>query len=314
MLSVLPIIFPIFAAIALGFGCARFGVFAPRDMQVLTRFVANVALPALLFLAVAQRDFEAIFDLSYMAAYLFGALLSMALAYAAFSLARVAPSRRAVGVMGAACPNSGFVGYPLMLLLFPAAAGQILALNMLVENFVIIPLCLVLFELAKPAGSGRVASRMADVFFSIFKRPFVLGLLAGLLVSVLQIPLPAPVVRTADMFASAASAIALFAIGGALHGLPMQGQRAIAASIAALKLLLHPAMVALAVAALPLLGFAPLSKDMAAAVVLSAAIPMFSIYVIFAGELGHDGMASISQVAATAASFVTLSALMLWLL
>lgn len=314
MLAVLGITLPIFAAVALGYLCVRRGLFKPSDMRLFGSFVMNLALPALLFLAVATRDAREVFNLTYMAVFATGALLTIAASFAILTLLKTSPSRRAVAVMGTSCPNSGFVGYPLMLLAFPDIAGQILALNMLVENFLIIPLCLVLFELSKERDGVSILRLIGQIALNVIRRPMVIGLLLGLAVSLLNIPLPDPLSRTASLFAASASALALFTIGGALVGLPFRGHRALAALTATVKLLLHPALVALTLMAAIALGLPPLSRELAAAVILSAAIPMFSIYALFAAELGHEGMASIAQVLATGASFITLSALMLWLL
>ena len=314
MLAVLGIIFPIFAVISLGYLCVRFGLFKPSDMRLFGSFVLNLALPALLFLAVATRDARDVFNLTYMAVFALGALLTIAVSFTVLGLFKVSPSRRAVAVMGTSCPNSGFIGYPLMLLAFPDMAGQILALNMLVENILIIPLCLVLFELTKERRGVSILHLFGQIALGVLRRPMVIALLLGLTVSALKLPLTEPLTRTAGLFAASASALALFTIGGALVGLPSKGHRALAAFTAGGKLLLHPAMVALALILATALGLPPLSREMAAALILSAAIPMFSIYALFASELGHEGMASLAQVLATGASFITLSALMLWVL
>lgn len=314
MIAVLGITLPLFAAVLLGYLCVRGGLFKPTDMRLFGSFVLNVALPALLFLAVATRDARDVFNITYMAVFATGALLTIAASFIILTLLKTTPSRRAVAVMGTSCANSGFVGYPLMLLAFPDSAGQILALNMLVENFLIIPLCLVLFELSKERNGTGIIRLIGQIALNVLRRPMVIALLLGLAVSLLRVPLPEPILRTTSLFAASASALALFTIGGALVGLPFKGHRALAALTAAGKLLLHPALAALALAATMALGLPPLSRELAAAVILSAAIPMFSIYALFAAELGHEGMASIAQVLATGASFLTLSALMLWLL
>ncbi|MCW1955668.1 MAG: AEC family transporter [Roseobacter sp.] len=314
MLAVLGITLPIFAAVALGYLCVRFGLFKPADMRLFGSFVLHIALPALLFLSVATRDAREVFNLTYMAVFAAGALATIAVSFTLLTALKTSPSRRAVAIMGTSCPNSGFVGYPLMLLAFPDLAGQILALNMLVENFVIIPVCLVLFELAKPQQGANITRLIGQILLGVLRRPMVIALVLGLVVSLLKLPLPAPLTQTAGLFAASASALALFTIGGALVGLPVKGHRALAGLTAAGKLVLHPAMVALALVAAVALGLPPLSSALATALVLSAAIPMFSIYALFAAELGHEGMASLAQVLATAASFLTLSGLMLWLL
>ena len=47
---------------------------------------------------------------------------------------------------------------------------------------------------------------------------------------------------------------------------------------------------------------------MAVAVILSAAMPMFGIYTLLAQDYGHEGIASIALLGATAGAFFTLSA------
>lgn len=313
MLAILSITFPIYVAIALGYVTVRGGMFRPEHMPVLGSYVLNLALPALLFRAVASRDLADVFDLTYMLVFLVGSLATMLLAYVGLTLTGTSASRRAVGVMGATCANSGFVGYPVLLLAFPAIAGQVLALNMLVENFVIIPLCLAIMEASKP-GESHVWTKLRNILIGVLRRPMVMTLLAGLIFSLLGFDLPAPVWRIFDMFAASASALALFVIGGSLVGVPLRGNWSTAVQIVVGKLLLHPAMVAITLVAAGALGFSGLSPELRIAVILSAAIPMFSIYALFAQELGHEGMASIAQIMATSTAFLTLSALLYLLL
>jgi len=314
MLAILSITFPIYATVVLGYVTVRKGVFRPEHMPVFGSYVMNIALPALLFNAVASRDVNNVFNLTYMAVFLAGALATIALAWVWFTAMGVPPSRRAIAIMGATCPNSGFIGYPVMLLTLPALAGQILALNMLVENFVIIPICLAILEMAKGREEVHVLRKVGRILLGVFRRPMVIGLLAGLLVSLSGIPIPETITRLFSMLAASASALALFVIGGSLVGVAFRGNRSIAVQVVLGKLLLHPAMVALALIAVPTVGLAPLSDDLKIAVILSAAIPMFSIYAIFAQELGHEGMASLAQIIATAGGFITLNVLLIFLL
>ena len=55
MFDILAITGPIYITIVLGFITTRLGLFSKADMHVLGRFVINLALPALLFNALAQR-------------------------------------------------------------------------------------------------------------------------------------------------------------------------------------------------------------------------------------------------------------------
>lgn len=91
----------------------------------------------------------------------------------------------------------------------------------------------------------------------LVKNPLIIGLIAGLLVSVLDWKLPQPVARTVTMFAMASGALSLFVIGGRLVGLPMQGMGRWVLPIALGKLIVHPAVVRLAILALPVSRSAP---------------------------------------------------------
>jgi len=313
MNDILGITFPIYAAVVIGYAVVRLGWFKPQDMAVLGKYVLNVALPALLFNAVAGRNLGEVLHPGYLLVMATGGLATIATAWLWFSVTAPDKPRRALAVMGATCPNSGFVGYPVLLLVLPDLAGVILALNFLVENILIIPLCLVLMDLAAGRGGGSPLRLVGKALFDLLKRPMVIGLLLGLAASASGLTLPAPVGRMMGMLAASAAALSLMVIGGSLVWLPMKGNKWLAGQIAAAKLLLHPAMIALTALALPLLGLAALSEEMRAAAILSAAMPMFGIYTVLAQERGLGGAASIAMLAATSGAFFTLSALLVWL-
>ena len=314
MVAILGITFPIYGAIGIGYWLVRAGWFSAADMGLLGKFVLNIAMPALLFRALPTRDFAQVFQQGYVLAYLGGGLATITVAYLWFALKRLDPARRALAVMGSSCPNSGFVGYPVMLLAFPDIAGIVLALNMLVENIVLIPICLVLIDFAKGQTGAGLSARLGAILLGVLRRPMVIGLLAGLAVSVLGIPVPDPFVGLLSMLADSAAALSLIAIGGALVGLPLRGNKSLAAQIAIGKLVLHPALVALAAVLVSLVGLPGLTDDLHIAVILSSAMPMFGIYVVLAQEQGLEGAASIAMLAATSGAFITLNALMLWLI
>ncbi|EAQ12517.1 auxin efflux carrier family protein [Rhodobacterales bacterium HTCC2654] len=70
--------------------------------------------------------------------------------------------------------------------------------------------------------------------------------------------------------------------------------------------MVHPLVTVGAVILFGVLGLG-LAGDLRIAVILSAAIPMFTIYTVLAQETGHEGLASLALLMATVASFVTLN-------
>jgi hypothetical protein len=204
------------------------------------------------------------------------------------------------------------VGYPLMLLLLPDTAGLILAMNLVIENFVLIPLTLLLLEGSRPrTGTGGMSARVWRLILDVLRRPMVLGLIAGVAVSLAGLSLPSGLTRLLDLLAQSTGAIALFVIGGSLVGLPIKGNRMLAAEIVAGKLIVHPALTALALVFLPTVtGLAITNPDLQMAVILSAAMPMFGIYALLAQDYGHEGIASLALLGATAGAFFTLTGLL----
>jgi len=313
MTIILAITFPIYATIGLGYFIVYRGWFSAVEMRSFGRYVMNIALPALIFNAVASRKFSEVFHPDYMLAFGLGGLATIAMAYLFFTLRGVDPQRRALGVMGSTCPNSGFIGFPIMLLLFPDLASSILTLNMLIETLLLVPICLVLMELAGNDTKQPVHRQFAGVLFNLVRMPLMIGMALGLLVSLIDISLPAPFSQFITMLAASAGALSLVVIGGSLVGLPLHGNRSLAAQVAATKLILHPTMAILAIVSLTAFGFIQLSPDMRSAVILSAAMPMFGSYTVFAQKLNLQGAASLAMLGATTGAFVTLSLFLLWL-
>ena len=311
MFTVLGITFPIFAMVALGYGLVARGVFATGDLKVFGKYTMNIALPALIFHAVAARPAAEVFNLVYMGSYVGGALVTIALGFVWFSATQI-PSRRGVAVMGTACPNSGFIGYPLMLVVFPDMAGLILALNVLVENVVIIPIALLIMELGKPKGEGHPLARLGKVLLGVVTRPLVIGMALGLVASLSGVAMPAPTERLVTLLSASAAAPALLVIGGSLVGLPVRGNTRLAGQIVVGKLLVMPAVTTLILTAFGAFGHT-LPPDLATALILSSAVPMIAIYTVFAQEAGHEGLASLAQLGATTLSFFSLNVLLLLL-
>jgi malonate transporter len=184
-------------------------------------FVIRLALAALLFKALAQRQVGDILNVSYMAAYAGGSLALAGLGYVCCRrLAGLGKSASTFYVMGMTCSNSAFIGYPILLQTFAPVAGVALALNVIVENVIVLPLLLALAERGRGDSGpwyrliGRSLARLAG-------NPIIIAVAAGLAVSLLGWTLPAPVERTVTLFAMSSSALSLIVIGGALVDLPV---------------------------------------------------------------------------------------------
>jgi malonate transporter and related proteins len=191
-------------------------------------------------------------------------------------------------------------------------AGIGLALAMVVENFLLLPLALAIAGSDVGAATGsrthRWLAALGQSMKALARNPMIWGIAVGFLFSLLGWRLPEPVGKAVDLFAASTAAISLFVIGGSLVGIRAKGMQRDVTAIAIGKLLVHPLLVFALVMALP-----PMARELQMAVVVMAAVPMLGIYPILAQKHGHDAMAAAAQLATTVASFLTLTAL-LWVI
>jgi hypothetical protein len=315
MLDILAITGPIYLCIAAGYASVRWNLFTKADMRVFGKFVIQIALPALLFNALASRPLGEVVHPGYLLAFTAGslALIGGAL-WVARGVQRKSLTESAYVAMGMTCSNSGYVGYPVMLLLFGPLGGVILALNLIVENLIKLPLLFALADAGAHEGERpSLLQALKQTGERLVRNPMIVAIFAGFVVALLGWQLPAVIARTVNLFAAASSGMALFIIGGTLVGLQVKGMRRQVSLIAVGKLLLHPLAVFAAITLLPLLGLPVVEGDLRTAAVLSAAMPMLGIYSLLAQRHGFEGFTAAALLATTAASFFTLSAI-LWLM
>ena len=315
LLDILAITGPIYLCIALGFAAVRWRVFSPADMRVMGKFVIQFALPALLFNALASRPLAELLQPAYLLAFGTGSVVWLLVS---LWLARRVQGRgvaeSAYMTMGMTCGNSTFIGYPVVLLAIGPLAGVALAMNLLVENLIKLPLLMTMADVGA-AGKAHASWKQAlrDTLQRLVRNPMIVAIVLGFVVALLGWPIPSVIARTVNLFGAASGGLALFIIGGTLVGLQVRGLRRQVAQIAIGKLLVHPGAVLAAVLLLPLLGLPALTGELRAAVVLSAAMPMLGIYPLLAQRHGHEGFTAAALLAATVASFFSLSAI-LWLM
>lgn len=298
-MTVLGTILPLFGVIAIGFAAVRTGVITAEGIRPLAETVLRLALPALIFLAVAGTPGRAPIDPGLLAGYAAGSLASFlaCLALARIVLGLALPAAAVVG-LGAGMANSGFMGFPIAAqLMGPETAATLLAHCMVVENVLILPLALSLVALGEARGRA-----LRDALTGIVKNPLILALLAGFAVAASGQALPAPVADTLELLARLSAPAALLVIGGMLATLRPSGLGGSVALAVAGKLALHPVAVALALSVVP-----DLDPRLMAGGILFAAMPMVTIYPLLGARAGQGPLAASALFAATLASFVTLS-------
>ncbi|MBT2789052.1 MULTISPECIES: AEC family transporter [unclassified Halomonas] len=308
MLAILAITTPIFLLIGAGYLARWSGIIQREQVQGVGVFVLYCALPALVIRALTQQPLEEILKLNYLVAYGLGSIVVFSGGLLLCLKRQRQPlNASAMQALGMAAANSGFVGYPVAAMVIGSPAAVLLALNMVIENLLIIPAALILAELGSHQGSS-VWKTVKHTALSLIKNPVLIGLLVGISLAISHIQIPGPLFKAIDMLADAAGPAALFVIGGTLFGLQVKGMARDVGQIVVGKLLIHPLAIFIAFYFVP--GIDPLYM---AGALLFAAAPLISIYPLLGQRYGLDGVSAAALLVATIASFFTLS-LIIWLM
>ena len=290
--GILAVTFPFFALVLCGYVAARTRLLPLDAVPGLNMFVLYFALPCMLYR----------FGSATPAAQLFNPVIALLwlLAAALIVAATAGWARRqggswpdaAMGALVAAFPNTGFMGVPLILALLGAGAvGPVMA-TLLVDLVVTTSLCIGLSQWGA-AGEHGPAKAVGRALQGVLRNPMPWSILLGALAGALGFALWAPLGKTVQLLADAASPVALFTIGAVLARSQMRpattaGQAAPrdVGVLAVTKLLLHPLLVwtmgtlAVRAGALDTSALTPL--------VLVAALPAASNVSLLAERFGAD--------------------------
>lgn len=304
MLAVLSITAPIFILIGLGFFSARIALVNRDQVRGMGTFVIYFALPSLVFKALAERSLSEVLNGPYLAAY---AMASLSLFGIGLLLARrwrgLGLSSSAILAMGMAVPNSGFVGYPIAVMVIGPTAALAMALGMLVENLLMIPLALAIAEAGRQDGQGWTVVR--ETALRLLRNPLIIAIVLGLGMSLLELRLPVVPARVIEMLAAASAPVALFVIGATLNGMKAGGMAADLAQASIGKLILHPLLMFAALSLVP--GIDPL---LMVAGVLFASAPMLSVFPILGQRFGLEERCAAALVGCTVLAFFSISGLL----
>jgi predicted permease len=282
----------------------RFRLVHQSSSHALNQFVYAFALPAMLFIAVYRGSLEEILSGQFLLAVVLATLGTALVGYwisRSFSAATQAEST--LRALNASFANTGYLGIPLVTVAYGERAALPAALATVATNIVSFALAIVCLELFVDKRPGAVRRALSGVVRSPLIWPIALAI--GLVA--LGIRVPVPVERLATLLAAAAGPCALFAIGLFVSQLSMRAGIAASWPSTALKLALHPALMAL-------LAFIvlPIDPFWAKIGVVCASLPLGATAFVLAQRYRLlEAETSTGAVLSTAASVVTVSLIMI---
>jgi predicted permease len=262
----------------------------------------------MLFKAISQRPIGEVLHIDYLLVYAMGSLASFVTVFIiVYKLHRQGMSASAISAMGGSFSNTLMVGFPVVTGFLGSAALVPFALTLLVENFVMMPLTLVLADIGKHKGQG-ISGVVTKVIPTLLKNPIIIAISIAVIFSLLEIRLPTVADTAIDLLSKTVSGAGLFVIGGMLVGFNYAGKLKDLSSIVVGKLLLHPLVVFLLFMLFPSMD--PLL--MTAGVILASS-PMFGVYAVLGQRYDMGAFCAAALVPATVLSFVSITSV-IWLL
>jgi predicted permease len=242
IVPILLVVLPVFIVIGAGYAATRSGLFSSSAVDGLMVYTQSFAIPCLLFRALVDLDLGAVFNPGLLVSFYTGAVVAFALGIlGARRLFHRRPGEAVAIGFSALFSNSVLLGLPIMEQAYGRAA--------LAPNFAIIsihaPLCYLIgittMEFARADGRS-LADTARAVLRAMFRNALMIGLALGFLANLGHVPIPGPVRDALDMVADSALPAALFGLGGVLTRDAIRAALGEAGMIAALSLVLHPAI------------------------------------------------------------------------
>jgi malonate transporter and related proteins len=242
MQAIVNVVIPVFLIVAIGYGARRFDILGDTASKIINDFVYYIALPALLFVLLAELKPGSLLRGDFLIAH-YGSMLGV-FGLTTLALAFVSRARFAIAALhglSGCFANVGYMGVPLFLAAYGEAGLLPAAIAMAIHASVINSLAVVLVEL--DVGGGKNFLGVAwGVLVSILRSPLVIAPGLGLGIALLGLELPAPIRATGKLIGAAAGPCALFAMGLFMVGQKLAGDRREIAYLTVIKLLVHPAI------------------------------------------------------------------------
>lgn len=290
MQALLEVIMPVFLVIGFGYVLVWRGLFSDAAVDGLMAFAQNVAIPCLLFHAIARLDVAEIFDARLLGSFYLGATAGF--------LAGVFGARVLFGRPWEDCVAIGFCClFSNSLLLGLPITERAYGTDSLQPNYAIIalhsPFCyglgITVMEVVRNRG-GTLRATGGRVLRAMFRNALVIGIALGFAVNLSGLALPDILDDALELMTRAALPAALFGLGGVLYRYRPEGDLRTIGYVCAVSLLLHPAIVWVlgSAASLPTGAFR-------SAVITAAMAPGVNAYV-FANMYGRARRVAASSV------------------
>lgn len=267
MLDVINLALPFFGLIFLGLACGKLKQIPETGLAWMNFFLIYVSLPCLFYRVLAQTPLDELSNPRFILATTLSTGGMFALAYAVGWTVRRNMAEATIAGLSGAYGNIGYMGPGLALATLGPAANVPVALIFCFDTLALFALVPFLMTLSAPQRESFAATAL-EVIRRIVLHPFIIATALGVASAAIHFEPPIALDRLMQFLQNAAAPCALFALGVTVALRPVQKMPWDVPLTTAVKLVVHPAAVLLA---LSLLG--PFDPTWVYTAVLMAALP-----------------------------------------
>lgn len=283
---------PIFLVMVIGYFLRRIGMLNDNFVSVANKFNFKVTLPFLVFKDLASVDIKAVFDWKYV---LFCALATSAGFWASWLISKLFlkdQSMRGAFTQASFRSSAAVMGLAFIQNIYGESAMGSLMIIGAVPLYNIYSVIVLTFEGDYPDGE-RDTGKIKQAAVNILKNPIIIAIALGMIVALINRPLPTIVNATVNNVAKMATPLALIALGAGFEGRKALAKIKPTLGAAFIKLIAQAAVFIPIAAALGFTG----EKMVALAVMLAG--PATPSCYIMAKNMHNDGVLTASIVVAT---------------
>ena len=207
-------VFPIFIMVFIGAVIKRIKFLDDSFFAQSERLVFKIALPAMLFLEVAKSEKSVMFDGNFILYCVLGVVLSFVLLCVTVPLFIKSNDKRGAFIQGAYRSNFAILGVPLAENMFGNAGVSQIAMVMpfaiTLFNFFAV---LILSIYAPEDKQVKPGQMIKNIIVNVIKNPLILSVVAGVLFTVIGIPLPLVANKSLTYLSNMSLPLALMSLG-----------------------------------------------------------------------------------------------------
>ena len=204
---------PVFLMMVFGGLMKKVNLLDDHTTGKLNQFVFKALLPALLFMDLSQADFRSVWDGKFVLFCFCATFLSIGIAFL-LSLPRKSWSERGEIIQASYRSSAAILGIAIIQNLYGNAGMAPLMIIGSVPLYNV--MAVITLSLFAPGGGKLDTAKLIRTLKGIATNPIILGILTGMVWSLLHLPMPTILNTAVDNLGKTATPLGLMAMGGAL--------------------------------------------------------------------------------------------------